>query len=205
MLRFRACDELDFAFGWIVDEFLQRCSHALVVDGRVWVIDPLDGEGVEERIRGAGEPAGVIQLLDRHERDCAALAGRLGVRHHVVPREPVEGAPFTFPPIRASRLWKEVALWWADRRVLVCADAVGTVPELRVGGERLALHPVLRLAPPRRSLGDLDPRHILCGHGEGVHGDEAAPALREALATARRRLPQAWWQGARASLRNRRR
>jgi hypothetical protein len=201
-VQVRFCDELDAGFGWIFDEFLQRCSHALVVDGRVWIIDPLDGDGVEERVRAAGEPAGVIQLLDRHNRDCRAWAERLGVPHHVVPREPIGGAPFEFLPVRQSRRWKEVALWWPQERVLACGDALGTVPELLVAGEALALHPLLRLAPPRR-LGDVEPRHVLSGHGEGVHGDEAAPGVGEALATARRRLPRAWWQGLRATLRNR--
>lgn len=202
-MRVRFCDELPFAFGWIVEEFLQRCSHALVADGRVWLIDPLDGDGVDDRVRAAGEPAGVIQLLDRHNRDCRAFAERFGVQHHVVPFEGVAEAPFEFLPVRKSRGWKEVALWWPEERVLACGDAVGTVPELRVGPERLALHPVLRLAPPRRSLGSLQPRHILAGHGEGVHGDETAPALGEALATARRRLPRAWVQGLVATVRNR--
>ena len=201
-MRIRFCDETGFAFGWIVEEFLQRCSHALVVDGRVWLIDPLEADGVEERVRASGEPAGVIQLLDRHNRDCAAFAERFGVTHHSVPREPVAGAPFTFLPVRDGRTWKEVALWWPEERVLACGDAVGTVPELRVGGEPLALHPVLRLAPPR-SLGTVEPRHVLSGHGEGLHGDHAAAAVREALRTARRRLPRAWWQGLRATIRNR--
>ena len=196
-MQVRFCDELGFSFGWIVDEFLLRCSHALVAEGRVWLVDPLDGDGVQERVRAAGEPAGVLQLLDRHSRDCAAFAERLGVPRHVVPREPVEGAPFEFLLVRKSRFWKEVALWWPDRRVLACGDALGTVPGFRVGGERLALHPLLRLIPPRR-LGTVEPRHVLAGHGEGVHGDEAAPAIREALATARRRLPRAWARGARA-------
>lgn len=202
-MQVRFCDELDFAFGWILDEFLLRCSHALIVDGRVWVIDPLDGDGVDERIAASGEPTGVIQLLDRHNRDCRAFAGRLGVPHHVLPRRPIERAPFEFLPVRENRWWKEVALWWPERSVLVCADALGTVPALRVGGERLALHPLLRLFPPR-ALGEIDPRHVLSGHGEGVHGNEAAPAVREALATARRRLPRAWLQGFGAVLRGRR-
>jgi hypothetical protein len=201
-VRVRFCDELGFAFGWLVEEFLQRCSHALVVDGRVWLVDPLDGDGVEERVRAAGEPAGVIQLLDRHERDCGAWAERLDVPHHVVPREPIQGAPFSFLPVRQSRRWQEVALWWPQERVLVCGDAFGTVPELRVAGERLALHPILRLAPPR-SLAEVEPLHVLSGHGEGVHGEAAAPAVREALATARRRLPRAWLQGLVATIRNR--
>jgi glyoxylase-like metal-dependent hydrolase (beta-lactamase superfamily II) len=203
-VQVRFCDELEFGFGWIVDEFLQRCSHALLVEGRVWLVDPVDGHGVEERIRATGEPAGVIQLLDRHNRDCRAFAERLGVPHHVVPREFIEGAPFEFLPVRTGRFWSEVALWWPERRVLVCADALGTVPSLRVKDERLALHPLLRLAPPRRALGGVDPLHVLCGHGEGVHGDEAAPAVREALATARRRLPRAWAQGLGGIVRRRR-
>jgi hypothetical protein len=104
-VRVRFCDELEVGFGWIVDEFLLRCSHALVVDGRVWLIDPLDGDGVEERVRTAGEPAGVIQLLDRHNRDCGALAERLGVPHHHVPHEPLDEAPFEFLVIRDGRFW----------------------------------------------------------------------------------------------------
>jgi hypothetical protein len=196
-MQVRFCDETPFGFGWIVDEFLQRCSHALVVDGRVWLVDPLEGDGVEERVRAAGEPGGVIQLLDRHDRACRAFAARLGVRHHVVPRAPIDGPPFEFLGVRKTPFWKEVALWWPEEQVLACGDALGTVPELRVAGELLALHPLLRPFPPRR-LAAVEPRHVLAGHGEGVHGDEAAPAVREALATARRRLPRAWAQGARA-------
>ena len=103
-------------------------------------------------MRALGEPAGVIQLLDRHERDCAAFARRLGVPHHVVPFEDV--GPFeAMPVVRRSR-WREVALWWPERRVLVCADALGTVPHyFALGGERLGVHPLLRLTPPRSSGG----------------------------------------------------
>jgi hypothetical protein len=36
----------------------------------------------------------------------------------------------------------------------------------------------------------LTPRHVLCGHGEGIHGEEAAFHLEEALATSRRRIPR---------------
>ena len=138
------CDEFDGGFGWIVDEFMERCSHALVDDGRVWVIDPVDGEGVEERIRAAGTPAGVVQLLDRHNRDCSGFAARLGVRHHVVPHGSL--GPFAFIGVKDSGSWNEVALWWPARRVLVCADALGTAPYYRSGDERLAVHPLLRCA-----------------------------------------------------------
>jgi hypothetical protein len=182
------CDETEAGFGWICDELLARCSHALVAGGRVWLVDPIDGDGVEERVRGAGEPAGVIQLLDRHARDCAVLAARLGVPHHVVPRARVPGAPFEWRVVSAWRRWREVALWWPDAAVLVCADALGTVGYFVARGERLGVHPLLRAMPPRAAFEGLSPSHVLCGHGEGVHED-AAEALREALATARRRVP----------------
>jgi hypothetical protein len=180
-----AVDEFDGGFGWIMrDEFMQRCSHALVLDGRVWLIDPVDADGAEERVRAGGEPAGVLQLLDRHNRDCAELARRFDVPHHVVPQEPI--GKFEFLPIRSSRRWREVALWWEDRRVLVCADALGTADYYRAGGEPLAVHPLLRLRPPRL---DVQPEAILCGHGPGVF--RAADAvLREALSTSRRRIPK---------------
>jgi hypothetical protein len=190
----RFCDELDGGFGWIVDDRMGRCSHALVADGRVWVIDPVDGEGVEERIRGAGDPAGVIQLLDRHNRDCRALADRFGIPHHEVPVERIPGAPFEFLVVRKGWRWKEVALWWPERRVLVCADALGAAPFFVARGERLGVHPLLRLVPPRRRLGNVQPEAVLCGHGEGILSG-AAPLFQEALSTSRRRIPSALANG----------
>jgi hypothetical protein len=183
----RFCDEAEWGFGWLLDERLRRCSHALLAEGKVWVVDPVDAPGVEERIRDLGEPAGVIQLLDRHRRDSAALAARLGVPRLETPYQGVPGAPFEPILIARRPWWHELALWWPQERVLVCGDALGTVGYFLAPGERLGVHPLLRLTPPR--LGRFAPRHVLCGHGEGVHGDEAAPALEEALATARRRLP----------------
>jgi hypothetical protein len=185
-VKTRFCDEFDGGFGWVVEEFMARCSHALVVDGGVWVIDPVLADGVEDRIRAAGEPAGVVQLLDRHNRDCAELATRLGVRHHVVPSAGLP--PFELISVRMGRRWKEVALWWAERRVLACGDALGTNRYFRAGDEPLGVHPLLRLRPPRKQLGRLQPAAILCGHGEGVF-DDADAALREALSTSRRRIP----------------
>ena len=189
-MQVRFCDELDWGFGWIAPDpaFMQRCSHALAVEGRVWLVDAVDGEGVEERVRNLGEPAGVVQLLDRHRRDCAALARRLQIPLHVTPLEVVPGAPFRPLPVTRTRLWKEIALWWPERRVLVCADALGTADYYLAPGERIGVHPLLRLVPPER-LGGLEPTHILCGHGEGVHED-ASQALQDALSTSGRRIPR---------------
>jgi hypothetical protein len=165
---------------WIEQEFMERCSHALTFDGRTWLIDPVDSPRVDE----LDNVAGVLQLLDRHNRDCAAIAKRLGVPHEVVPQHPI--GPFVFIEIRRNRRWNEVALWWSDRRILVCADALGTAAYFRAGDERLAVHPLLRLRPPRL---EVQPEAILCGHGPGVFHDADAP-LREALKTSRRRIPR---------------
>jgi glyoxylase-like metal-dependent hydrolase (beta-lactamase superfamily II) len=194
-----AVDEFDGGFGWICDEFLERCSHALIADGRVWLIDPVVVEGVEERVRAAGEPAGVIQLIDRHNRDCGSLAVRLGVPHHVVPRDAI--AQFELVNVREGRWWNEVALWWPERRVLVCADALGRSRYYRARRDRIAVHPLLRLRPPKQ-LGRLSPQRILCGHGPGLHV-EAEAALHEALRTARRRIPAQVAVSARAWVRRR--
>jgi hypothetical protein len=185
-------DEFEHGFGWSTDEErIPRTSHAIRASGRVWLLDVVDGDGLDERIAALGEPAAVVQLLDRHNRDCAAVADRLGVPLHVTPFEPVEGAPFVAFPILHRRFWREVALWFATERTLVCADALGSLDYFRASGEPFGVNPVLRLFPPRRSLAGLEPEHILFGHGEGVHGPDVPEALRTALATARRRIPQA--------------
>ena len=185
----RSVDEFEGGFGWIESGFLERASHVIVVDGAAWLVDPLAADGLEERIRAAGRPAGVIQLLDRHDRDCAALAERLSVPHHVVPFAGVEGSPFSFRRVLRLPGWREVALWWPEGRVLACADALGTASYFRAAGERLGVHPFLRLLPPRAMARALTPTHVLCGHGEGIHGDGAAFQLERALATSRRRSP----------------
>ena len=185
----RFVDEFEHGFGWIEQQRLARTSHALAAGGRVWLLDPIDGEGVEERIRALGEPAGVVLLLDRHRRDGEALATRLGVPLHVVPTS-LPGTPFEVLPVLRSRFWAEVALWWPEGRVLVCADALGTLSFFRAGDEPAGVHPFLRLLKPPRRLAGLGPEHLLVGHGEGLHGDGVARAVDDAVANARRRFPR---------------
>jgi hypothetical protein len=161
---------------WVEGGFLQRASHALVAQAGTWLTDPVDNPRVGE----LENVAGVIQLLGRHNRDCAEIARRLRVPHHVVPRGQL--GPFVFLRIRRN----ETALWWSEERVLVCADALGTARYFLASGERLGVHPLMRLRPPHL---DVSPDVILCGHGPGVFGGADA-ALREALRTSRRRIPQ---------------
>ena len=171
---------------------MQRTSHALAADGRAWIIDPIEAPGVDERIRALGKPAGVIQLLDRHERDCAAFAARFGVPLHRTPSA-LPGTLFELRPILANRWWREVALWWPARRVLVCADVLGTIPFFRAGQEPVGLHPFLRPLPPH-ALRGLAVEHLLVGHGPGMHGDVTASAGEDAVRFARRRIPR-WLAG----------
>jgi hypothetical protein len=129
----------------------------------------------------------VIQLLDRHNRDCAALAARLGVPHVVAPDELPE-SPFAFVPVMRRQRWGESALWWPERRTLVTADALATNWFFTAGKAPLGVHPLLRLTPPKQ-LGALEPERILVGHGEGLVGPGTTEALRDALASSRRGLP----------------
>jgi hypothetical protein len=86
-MDFRFSDDLGAAgFSWIVEERMTRTSHALASDGRVWLVDPVGWAEAIERAVGLGEPAGVLQLLDRHNRDSAAIAKQLGVPHSSSPR-----------------------------------------------------------------------------------------------------------------------
>ena len=187
-MTFRFCDELGpDGFGWLVEETMTRTSHALAADGRVWLVDALDWPEAIDRALGLGEPAGVIQLLDRHNRDCAPLAQRLRVPLHVVPDD-LPGTSFECIPIMGWRFWRESALWHEETRTLVVADAVGTNPYYTGGKAPIGVSLPLRLTPPRR-LGDFAPERVLVGHGEGLSGPEAAEELRRALAESRRRLP----------------
>jgi hypothetical protein len=191
-VEIRFCDEFDGSVGWTPaeEELRRRTSHAVASGGHVWIADPLDGEGLDERIRRLGEPAGVVQLLDRHKRDCRAVADRFGVPLHVTPFRGVKGAPFEVVRVVDLPGWRETALWFARERILVCADAVGAAPYFLARRERVAMHPLLRLTPPN-ALAGFEPRQLLLGHGEGLAGDEAAEALHAALRTSRRRIP-AW-------------
>src|SRR5918992_4452207 len=114
----RVVDEFEDGFGWQADEpeFIERTSHAVRSDGRVWLFDVMDADGLDERVRALGEPAGVVQLLDRHGRDCASVAERLRVPLHVTPRGPA--ALVSVLKVVWIRGWHEVAAF-LDGRVLV--------------------------------------------------------------------------------------
>ncbi len=193
-----AFEENDLGISWLADsgEMMQRASHAIRlggVDGKVWIVDPVDVPGLDERIAAVAASAGiagVLQLLDRHDRDCEKLAERHGVDLHRIPFGGIAGSGLEAVKVVDNRFWKEVAIHSPADRALIVPEAVGTAPYFRAGSERIGIHPMLRLTPPRR-LAAFEPGHLLTGHGTGMHGPGTAAALADALDGSRRRIPEA--------------
>jgi hypothetical protein len=172
---------------WIEVGPVIRTAHALQDEGRVWLIDPYEDEPALEAAAALGQPAGVIQLLDRHNRDCGPIASRLQVPLLRLP-DRVPEAPFDVVPVISRWRWREVALWWEAKRALVVAEAIGTAPAFALG-RRAGVHPLLRLTPPRSQLSRFRPTMLLVGHGRTLETGGAA-ALAEALSQSRADLPR---------------
>ena len=190
--NFREVDRFDGGVSWIAypEETMQRASHALADDGDVWLVE-------------FGTIAGVVVLLDRHERDAAAIARRHGVSVYVPDsirgtvgslNAPVErfdrylaDTGYQVRRIVDKPFWKEAALYNADNGTLVVPEAVGTAEYFTTGEERLGVHPMLRAFPPERLRG-LSPERVLVGHGRGV-SSHAAAVLRDAIEGSYRRAP----------------
>lgn len=194
------------SFCWIADETdtLQRASTALAVEGGCLLIDPVDAPDLDEHLGGLLPVLGVVTLLDRHVRDAEEVAGRHGVPRLVPSVLAGQGQPLEWPGIQERVIlgapgWNEAALWLPERRLLVCVEAVGTIgPFLARPTDRLGVHPLLRLRPPRGALA-VDPVAIAVGHGTPVVEDASA-ALAEALRTARSGLPRAVARWGRAAV-----
>jgi hypothetical protein len=176
-------DEYAFGLSWLMDEPARRTSHALRADRGVWLVDPVDHPDAMERVAALGDPAGVLQLIDRHNRDCAAIARRLGVPHLTVPDD-VPGAPFEAIQVLRIPGWRETALWWERERLLVVAEAIGTAEVFTAGHGPAGMHPFLRPLPPG-ALRGREPEHLLCGHGPAIHGRAARDGVAWAYAHAR--------------------
>jgi hypothetical protein len=172
---------------WVVDDPLLRASHALVHEGRVWFVDPVDAPEALERAAALGEPAGVLQLFVAHPRDGEAIARRLGVAFHVLP-DVLPDSPFSVLNLDLGP-WKERALWWPEPKGLVVAESIGTATHYAVGEGPAGVHMLRRLIPPAR-LRPFLPEHLLVGHGPPLHGSDAAAGLLDAIARARRDLPR---------------
>lgn len=200
-----AITEWPGGFTWISypEEDLQRASHALIGKNGVWLVDPVDFEGLDDRLREVGGLVGIAVLLERHTRDADTIAAR----HDVSISLPIwmDGVAETLdtPVVRFdrtlgdsgfraktilnNRFWQECALWDGD--TLIVPEAMGSSAFFTVDSERLGVAPALRLFPPRRQLGGLNPTRVLTGHGRGVF-ENAGQALDDALTGSRRRAPR---------------
>jgi hypothetical protein len=172
---------------WVETTGMRRAAHALRADGRVWLIDPFEDQVAVSAATELGTPAGVLQLLDRHNRDCGPIAQRLEVPLLRLPAE-VADSPFTVIPVISRPWWREVALWWEAERALVIAEALGTALAFSLG-RQVGLHPMLRLRPPRGPLTARSPERLLVGHGAALESGAAA-AISDALSGALSDLPQ---------------
>lgn len=207
---FEEIDRHDGGVGWIAypDETMERASHALAVDGEVWLVDPVDAEGIDDLAADYGDVAGVVVLLDRHKRDSAQIANRHDVSVWVPEfmdgvaadldapveqfRHDLADTGFAAHEVVDNRLWQEALLYDEDGGTLIVPEAVGTTEYFRTGNRRLGVHPALRLKPPSK-LTRLSPERLLVGHGAGIHED-ATGALAEAVNGARGRAPALYWK-----------
>lgn len=206
-----AYDSVDDGFTWIAhpEETMQRASQALVTGDGVWLVDPLDADGLDDRIAEYGDVAGVAILVDRHERDAAAIATRhevpvtrppgIGRAIDAPTRDVTDGLPgtgYAFLTVQNGTPWQEVGLW--NGTTMVVPESLGTNAFSRAGDERVGLNPAARLFPPRH-LSEKHVEQLLVGHGRPLL-DDVTPSLRGALTNARRRLPRALLDTAKALL-----
>jgi hypothetical protein len=171
---------------WYEGDAMARAAHALRTPGGVWLIDPFEDGPALDAAAQLGNPLGVVQLLSRHNRDCAAIADRLGISHHAIPTA-LPGSPFQIISVIDRPWWRETALWWQEQRTLIVAEAIGTGPLFALG-RAAGVHPALRMVPPRSALGAIHPDRLLVGHGPPLEtgGDTA---LSDALDHSRSDLP----------------
>ena len=172
---------------WVETTGMRRAAHALRADGRVWLVDPFEDPVALSAATELGTPAGVIQLLDRHNRDCGAIAQRLEVPLLRVP-EQVDDSPFTVLSVISRPWWREVALWWEAERDARRRRGGRNRARFTLG-RRVGIHPMLRLRPPRGPLTARSPERLLVGHGAAVQSDAAA-AIDDALSGALTDIPQ---------------
>jgi len=182
-----AVTEWDGGQSWISypAERGQRASHALETDAGVWVVDPVDADGLDDVLATSGEVTGVLVLHDRHTRDAEAVARRHNVAVHVPAwmeltrtkheEEPeaiddtVPGTNYTVEKLVDTDEWEEAFLVDRSSSTMLVSEAVGTLPSFGRDDDTLGVHPSLE-EPPRK-LTNWRPERLLVGHGASVYAD----------------------------------
>lgn len=205
-------------FTWMPhpSEALERASHAIGVtnDGgpaeaaddvaAVWVLEPIDYDGLDERLSTLGPVAGVVVLASFHRRDAAAVADRHDVPVYLarsvrklapridaptrVFRDELAGTRFRAIPVMGGVPWSESVLYDGSTGTLIATEVLVSSDAATGPGERVAVSPYVRLVPPRNVLGKLSVSRLLFGHGQPVMTD-AQPALDSAMAECYRGFP----------------
>jgi hypothetical protein len=184
---------------WIAypDERGQRASHALQTAAGVWLVDPVDAEGLDERLAERGEIRGVVVLQDRHTRDASRIARRYDVAVHVPDwmslvhqkletaaeslNSELPGTNYTVHRLVDTDDWEEAILVNETANIIIVPETLGTVPLFEgTADNALGLHP--ELDEPPHLLSDWKPERILVGHGKSIHS-EANTKLRAVLDT----------------------
>lgn len=205
-------DRFEGGVGWIAypEETMQRASHAVESEGGLWILDPVDAEGLDDVLSEYAAPEGVAVLLDRHKRDAAAVANRHDVAVYVpewmdgvagdidapTRRFGAELAGFQVGRLIDNPLWQEATLF--DGETLVVPEALGTVEYFRAPTEELGVHPMLRVLPPT-DLRSYDPDRLLVGHGEGILEDVGS-TVRRAIDDSRGRAASLYLKNVRGLL-----
>lgn len=213
--EYEEIDRWDGGVGWIAhpNEAMLRASHALATDEGVWVVDPVNADGIDDLIAEFGDVAGVAVLLNRHYRDADTIARRHDVPVSVpswfdqIPDldaplkrfdDRLPGTDYHVLTVGDTFRWEEAALYDDADGTLVVSESVGNAPYFTTPGERLGVHPVRRLLPPS-ALRGLHSERVLVSHGRGVT-DGAARALADAIGGSRRRTPKLYAQNLRMLL-----
>jgi hypothetical protein len=193
-----AVTEWDGGISWFAypEEDAMRGSHALATESGVWVIDPLDAEGLDDQLSELGEVTGVAVIHDRHTRDAETIADRHDVAVYVpewmdLTREKLQtepeplgdelpGTSYGIHRLIDTDRWEEALLLDDAGQTLVLMETLGTLPGFCEGDDEIGLHGALEETPA--GLGDYQPERILVGHGESLYEDAAAK-LETALAS----------------------
>lgn len=216
--EYEEIDRWDGGVGWIAhpNEEGERASHAILGDEGVWIIDPVDVQGIDDLVKEYGEVRGVAVLSSYHARDADQIAHRYGVSVHIprwmnrVPErvdapvkretEVLGGAGFETFQVEPLSMYQEAIAYREEDGTLIVPDLLSSGSSYPVGDERIGLMLGIRPFPPRDLFEDIEPERILFGHGEGVFQD-AGEALDKAITGARKRFPRALVENFRTNFR----
>jgi hypothetical protein len=182
-----AVTEWDGGWSWISypAERGRRASHALETDAGVWLVDPVDHDGLDDVLATSGDVTAVLVLHDRHTRDAETVARRHNVGVHVpswmelvrtkLDEEPavvddtIPGTNYAVEELVDTDEWEEAFLVDQSSSIMLVPEAVGTLRSFGSDDENLGVHPSLD-DPPRR-LADWHPDRLLVGHGKSIYTD----------------------------------